>query len=538
MIWGDGFKFYKQYHLVLYQYRAVLNQIHSHFLPFMNIAQQTPAATDTHVKVLVIGSGFGGLAAGIRLKQTGQHSFLILEREQDVGGVWRDNDYPGCACDVQSNLYSFSFAPNPDWSRHFSPQGEIHAYLRRCAREFGLAPHLRFKHEVTRMDWREEQGLWEVQTTQGVFHAQAVIGGFGSLSDPAIPSLKGLETFEGKVFHSATWPKDFNPEQQRVAVVGTGASAIQFIPAIQPHVKQMHVFQRTAPWVMPRHDGPVSASISRLYARLPWLQKLARLRTYVQRESFVLGFRHPAIMRIKQKTGLKHLHSAVQDAQLRAKLTPDYTLGCKRILISNHYYPAMAKPNVEVIASGIREVRAHGVVGSDGQMREVDAIIFGTGFQTKDLPFAHLVFNGRGESLAQHWAGNPRAYMGTTVHGFPNLFLLHGPNIGLGHTSVILMFEAQVEHILNVLRLMRQRHHDVIEPTPQAQQRFAAEMEQRIAGTVWTAGGCESWYLDATGKASSLWPTFTFSYMRRAHRVRSADYQGRRAQRQSAGAAA
>lgn len=499
-----------------------------HLKSRMNIAKQAPGADPHPVKVLVIGSGFGGLAAGIRLKQAGEHSFLILERESDVGGVWRDNGYPGCACDVQSNLYSFSFAPNPAWSRHFSPQGEIHAYLRQCVQDFGLAPHLRLQHEVTRMDWREDRGLWEVQTNHGVFWANAVIGGFGSLSDPAIPSLKGLSSFKGQVFHSANWPRDFRHQGRRVAVVGTGASAIQFIPAIQPHVNKLHVFQRTAPWVMPRHDGPVSEGTRSVYAKLPWLQKLARLRTYVQRESFVLGFRHPAIMKIKQRTALAHLNAAVQDADLRAKLTPDYTLGCKRILISNTYYPAMAQQNVEVIASGIREVVPQGVVGDDGRLREVDAIIFGTGFQTKDLPFSHLIFNAQGESLNQHWAGNPRAYMGTSLHGFPNLFLLHGPNIGLGHTSVVIMLEAQVEHILKVLGLMRERAHDVIEPTAKAQKRFVDEMEQRIQGTVWTAGKCESWYLDATGKASSLWPTFTFSFMRRASRVRGQDYQSRR----------
>lgn len=504
----------------------------------MTIDQSSPSTNDMHVRILVIGAGFGGIAAGVGLKQAGQHSFLILERENDVGGVWRDNDYPGCACDVQSNLYSFSFAPNPHWSRHFSPQKEIHDYLRQCASTFGLTPHLRLGHEVIRMNWHEQQGLWEVQTNQGVFHAQAVIGGFGSLSDPAIPRLSGIETFEGQVFHSANWPKHFDPRHKRVAVVGTGASAIQFIPAIQPQVQQMHVFQRTAPWVMPRHDGPVSQAVRRWYARLPWLQTLSRWRTYVQRESFVLGFRHPAIMRIKQKAALKHLRAAVQDPQLRAKLTPDYTLGCKRILISNTYYPAMSRPNVEVITTGIQAIRPTGVVGSDGRLREVDAIIFGTGFQTKDLPFSHVIFNEQNQSLADHWAGNPRAYMGTTVHGFPNLFLLHGPNIGLGHTSVILMLEAQVAHMVEVLKLMRAKRVDIIEPSPQAQQRFVAEMEARIAGTVWTSGGCESWYLDATGKASSLWPTFTFSYMRRAKNVRAGDYQGRLATSKPEGARA
>jgi cation diffusion facilitator CzcD-associated flavoprotein CzcO len=483
----------------------------------------------TRAKILIIGTGFGGLATAYYLKQAGEHDFVMLERKGDVGGVWRDNSYPGCACDVQSHLYSFSFAPNPDWTRHFSPQAEIHAYLQKCARDFGLLPHVRFQHDVTRMDWQEKSGEWVVQTSQGEFRARHVVGGFGVLSDPEIPRVNGIENFKGQVFHSATWPKDFNARGKRVAVVGTGASALQFIPAIQPEVAQMHVFQRTPPWVMPRHDGPIHAVTRTAYRHLPKLMQAERLRLYAQREAFVLGFMHPRLMQQAQKTALAHLHDAVKDPVLRAKLTPDYTLGCKRILISNTYYPALAQRNVDVITDGIATVTADSVIGNDGVERKVDAIIFGTGFKTRDLPFARFIHNDKGQTLHDAWAGSPKAYMGTTVHGFPNLYLLHGPNIGLGHTSVIYMFEAQAEHIVGVVKLADRQGADIIEPTAAAQQKFLTKIERDMEGTVWVAGGCSSWYLDSTGRASQLWPGFTFAYRKLATQIEARDYQGRRA---------
>lgn len=497
----------------------------------------TPPTPASRARILIIGTGFGGLATAWHLKQSGEQDFIMLERKGDVGGVWRDNSYPGCACDVQSHLYSFSFAPNPDWTREFSPRAEIHAYLQQCAKRFGLVPHIRFNHEVLRMDWQEDSGEWRVQTNHGEFRAQHVVGAFGSLSDPDIPAVKGLQDFQGQVFHSATWPKDFKHQGKRVAVIGTGASALQFIPAIQPDVAQLHVFQRTPPWVMPRHDGPISAIARAAYRRLPLLMQAERLKIYSQRESFALGFIYPRLMQQAQKTALKHMQEAVQDAVLRRKLTPDYTLGCKRILISNTYYPALAQSNVNVVSDGIAEVTADSVIGHDGVAHKVDAIIFGTGFKTKDLPFAHYIHDAQGETLATHWAGSPQAYMGTTIHGFPNLYLLHGPNIGLGHTSVVYMLEAQAEHITGVIKMARRRGHDIVEPTARAQQDFIDKIAKDMKGTVWVAGGCESWYLDSTGRNSSLWPGFTFAYRKLATDIKDSDYQGRRATARAAGTA-
>lgn len=485
------------------------------------------AHTPKRTKVLIIGTGFGGLATAYFLKKAGETDFLLLERKGDVGGVWRDNRYPGCACDVQSHLYSFSFAPNFDWSRQFSPQPEIHGYLQRCAQAFGLIKHIRFHHEVTRMDWQERRGEWLVQTSQGEFRAQHVVGAFGSLSDPAIPKVPGIEQFKGEVFHSAMWPQGLDLRGKRVAVIGTGASALQFIPAIQPEVARLHLFQRTAPWVMPRHDGPISDRVRRLYHRFPFAQQLERLRIYAQREVLALGFMFPLLMKRSQRTALKHLHQAVKDPALRKKLTPDYTLGCKRILISNTYYPALAQPNVEVVTDGIERVSTDGVIGKDGQLRPVDAIIFGTGFQTKDLPYAHYIHDANGRTLSTAWAGSPTAYMGTTIHGFPNLYLLHGPNIGLGHTSVVYMLEAQAEHIVGVIKLADRKRYDIIEPTALMQRAFVDSIEKAMKGTVWVAGGCDSWYLDETGRNSSLWPGFTFAFRRAATRIKEDHYQGR-----------
>jgi len=488
----------------------------------------SPSTATVSTRVAIVGSGFGGLAAAHHLKQAGVDDFLILERAADVGGVWRDNSYPGCACDVQSHLYSFSFAPNPDWSRSFSPQAEILSYLQRCAQQLGLMPHVRLNHEVLQASWDEAGASWRIQTNHGEVRAQHLVGAFGSLSDPLIPKLPGLEAFQGEVFHSAHWPRDFQPKGKRVAVMGTGASALQFIPAIQPDVARMHVFQRTPPWVLPRHDEPIAPAARALFRKLPWLQKLARARIYVHREALALGFLHPRLMARTQVRALRHMHAAVKDPVLRQKLTPDYTLGCKRILISNTYYPALAQANVEVVTDGVQQVVANGVIGRDGVLRQVDAIIYGTGFQTKDLPFAHLIRDGQGRTLASAWQGSPQAYMGTTVHGFPNLYLLHGPNIGLGHTSVVYMLEAQARHIVGVIQLAKAKGCDAVEPTAAAQRGFLRRIERMMRGTVWVAGGCESWYLDETGRNSSIWPGFTFSYARAASQVAEADYAWRR----------
>jgi cation diffusion facilitator CzcD-associated flavoprotein CzcO len=478
-----------------------------------------------HVHIAIVGSGFGGLGMAIRLSQAGIDDFVILERAGDIGGTWRDNSYPGCACDVPSPLYSYSFAANPDWTRSFSPQPEIWAYLRGCAQRYGIIPRIRFHTEMLDAAWDADRLRWRIRTTAATLTADVLIAAPGGLSEPSLPRLPGLASFAGTSFHSARWNHDHDLTGRRVAVVGTGASAVQFVPQIQPRVDALHVFQRTAPWVMPRGDRAISALERRAYRAVPALQRLVRAAHYTGREIYVLNFRHPRFARMAQRLALRHLRRSVPDPALRARLTPHYTMGCKRVLLSNDYLPALTRPNVEVVTESITEVRPHSVVTADGAERSVDTIIFGTGFHVTDPPIAGRVRGADGRTLAEAWAGSMRAYLGTMIAGFPNFFMLPGPNTGLGHTSVVLMIEAQIGHILKALRFLRARGLAALAPRSEAQAEYVAELDARLAGTVWNAGGCTSWYLDSTGRNAILWPGTTWSFRRRLARFRPAGYE-------------
>ena len=481
-----------------------------------------PSAS-THTQIAIIGSGFSGLGAAAQLKRAQFDDFVIFERASELGGTWRDNSYPGCACDVESHLYSFSFAPNPRWSRTFSRQPEILAYLQRCATSLGLRAHVRFDHELLTASWDEARRVWQLQTSRGAFTANVLIGGMGALSEPAFPDLPGLSRFQGKTFHSAQWDHTYDLKGRKVAVIGTGASAVQFVPEIQPQVAQLTLFQRTPAWVLPRLDRPISKLEQGLFTRLPPLRALVRAGIYARREAFVLAFRHPRVAHLVEPLAKRYLALTVSDPALREKLTPNFRLGCKRVLVSSDYLPALARDNVAVVSQPIREVTARGIVTSDGVEHDVDAIIFGTGFHVTDMPFGDRIRGRGGRTLNESWNGSPQAHLGTTVSGFPNLFLLLGPNTALGHTSVVLMIEAQIELLVRALEHMRTRRLDTIETKPEAQAGFVGEVDRDMKGTVWTAGGCNSWYLDGTGRNSTLWPTFTFSFMRRA-RFRPGDY--------------
>ncbi|WP_224241140.1 flavin-containing monooxygenase [Hyalangium gracile] len=477
-----------------------------------------------HFHVAIAGSGFAGLGMAIRLKQRGIQDFVILERAEDVGGVWRDNTYPGCACDVQSHLYSFSFAPNPGWSRSYSPQAEIREYLRDCADRFGIRPHIRFGHSVQEARWEDGLQRWYLETSQGPFTADAFVFAMGALSEPAMPKLPGLEKFQGKLMHSARWDSAYELSGREVAVIGTGASAIQFVPEIQKKVGKLVLFQRTPPWILPRGDQAISERRRRLYRKLPGAQLLARWLIYLSGELLAIGFMYPWLMRLVQRQALRHLERSVPDPALRAKLIPSYTMGCKRILLSDDYLPALTQPNVTVITEPIREVRERSVITADGTEHAVDALICGTGFQVTDLPMTHHIRGRDGRTLAETWGGTMKAHLGTTVSGFPNFFMLQGPNTGLGHTSVILMIESQIEHTLGALRYLDARQLAAVEPVPEVQERFVQDVDQRMRGTVWTQGGCSSWYLDATGRNSTLWPGFTFTFKYRVEHFDPADY--------------
>lgn len=488
------------------------------------VASTTSGDNPFHTRIAIIGSGFGGLGTAIRLKGQGVDDFLIFERDSDVGGTWRDNSYPGCACDVQSHLYSFSFAPNPDWTRSYSQQPEIWAYLKRCAADFQILPHIRFRHDVREAAWDERAHLWRIETSQGDFTASILVMASGALSNPALPKLRGLERFRGRAFHSARWQHDYDLTGQRVAVVGTGASAIQFVPEIQPKVSRLHIFQRTPPWIMPRRDRALGSRSRRLFRRWPLAQRATRAGIYWFREIFFLVFRHLRLSKLVERLALRHLKRSIADPELRAKLTPAYAIGCKRILVSDDYLPALARPNVELVTDGISEIREQSIVDDEGVERQVDAIIFGTGFQVTDQPLAKHIRGSHGRTLAEVWAGSPQAHVGTTVANFPNLFILMGPNTGLGHNSVLYMLEAQIEHLLAVLSYMERHGVSALEPRPTAQAAYVADVQKRMRGTVWTAGGCASWYLDRTGHNSTLWPDFSWRFRRRVARLRPDEY--------------
>jgi len=478
-----------------------------------------------HFHVAIVGSGFSCIGMAIRLRQEGIEDFVILERAQDVGGVWRDNSYPGCACDVQSHLYSFSFAQNPAWSHAYSAQPEIHAYLRDCADRFGIRPHIRFGHTVRDACWDDARQHWRIETSEGLFTADVFVSAVGGLSEPSIPQLPGLETFQGQAMHSARWDHTYSLEGRKVAVIGTGASAIQFVPRIQPQVGKLFLFQRTPPWVLPRGDRAIGEGMRRLYQTVPGAQGLVRGGIYAYRELMAIGFMNPWLFKkYAAKLALRYLKHSVPDATLRAKLTPNYTFGCKRVLISDDYLTSLTNPNVEVITEGIREVREHSIVSADGTEREVDAIIFGTGFHVTDMAVAKYVRGRDGRSLEEVWEGSPKAHLGTTVNGFPNFFMIQGPNTGLGHTSVIVMIESQLEHIIRALRYLDGRGLAAVEPTAEAQAGFVRDVDTRMSGTVWTQGGCSSWYLDATGRNSTLWPGFTFSFKQRVEHFEPTEY--------------
>lgn len=481
-----------------------------------------------HHRIVILGAGFAGLGMAIRLLQSGEKDFIVLDRGKEVGGTWRDNTYPGCQCDVPSNLYSFSFAPNPSWGRAFAPQAEILDYLKGCADRFGVRPHLRLETELLSARWDEENRLWRIETSRGPLTADILVSGHGGLSAPSMPEVPGLSDFRGTVFHSASWRHDHRLDGERVAVIGTGASAIQIVPAIQPIVKQLVLFQRTPPWILPRLDGEVSGLRKWWYRFLPIAQLLARLRQYLLREILVLAMNGRfGIGKLLERAAAAQLKAQVPDPTLRERLTPRYSLGCKRILISNNYYPALSQPNVEV-ASAVRSVTERGVVSDHGTEHVVDTIVLCTGFKVTDHPISGLLSGRDGRTLAEHWKDGSFAYLGTTVPSFPNLFLITGPNTGLGHSSMILMMEAQFSYVLGALRAMRASHAATLEVRREATEEFRREMHELTGATVWNSG-CTSWYLDSQGRNTSVWPTFTWRFQRRTRAFDIAAYVTREA---------
>ncbi|MBJ7473130.1 MAG: NAD(P)/FAD-dependent oxidoreductase, partial [Solirubrobacteraceae bacterium] len=475
-------------------------------------------------RVLIVGAGVSGIAVAHYLRKAGIHDFEIVEAADEVGGTWRANTYPGCACDVPSLLYSFSFAQNPDWSQFFAPQPEIQDYVRRVAREEGLHGVVRFGVEATGAEWDEDAHRWIVDTTAGQYRAQYVVAATGPLNEPALPEIPGLEDFPGGVFHTARWDPSFDPRGQRVAVVGTGASAIQLVPKIQRELDQLVLFQRTPSWVLPRPDRRIS-KIEQLALRyVPGLQRLSRGILRVVLEGQQLGQRHPKVMQQAQKMGLWNLRRQVPDPELRAALTPSFTLGCKRMLMSNTYYKALSAPNATVVPHALREVRGSTLVGADGSEHEVDAIIFATGFHVTDPPVASAVRGRSGATLAEAWGDHPQAYLGTVAPDAPNAFIMVGPNLGNGHTSVFLPVEAQAGYIADAITTAAEAGVEAIEVRRDVHDQWNAAVQDGLKGTVWNVGGCSSYYLDKSGKNSSIYPWTTFDLDRRMRGFRLVDF--------------
>ena len=464
--------------------------------------------------VIVIGSGFGGLAMGVKLKAIGVENFVILEQAGDIGGTWRDNHYPGAACDVPSHLYSFSFEPKRDWSRKFGQQAEILAYLQHTAKKYGLIPHVRFHTQVAKASYDEASGTWVVATSSGdSWRCRSLVNATGGLSRPAYPAIPGLHDFKGKIFHSARWDHAEPLDGRRVAIIGTGASAIQIVPAIAKKVKKLFIMQRTAAWIIPKSDRAYTNSELRLKSTYRAWERLMRYSLYWRGEIFGLFLRYPKILKKVQPFLLRQLYSQIKDPILREKLTPNYLPGCKRILLSNEFYPALTLPHVELVTSGIQRIVADGIETKDGQKLECDVLVCATGFAVAEAAAPFPIVGLNGLDLRGLWANGPSAYRGTTVAGFPNLFCIVGPNTGLGHTSMVLMIEAQAGYIADAIKSMQRYKIKSLHIDPQLQNDYNERLRQRLDKMVWSKGGCKSWYQTASGENATLWPGTTAEFI-------------------------
>jgi cation diffusion facilitator CzcD-associated flavoprotein CzcO len=490
--------------------------------------------------VVIIGAGISGLAAAAKISRFTRCSYVILEKGNELGGTWRDNTYPGCACDIPAPLYSFSFLQNPDWHQLFATQPEILGYLQDASRHLGIREHVRLQTAVSSADWDATANRWQVTTLDGRrFSARYLVNAVGVLHHPLTPQLPGIDRFGGPVFHSSQWDHTAELAGKKVAVIGTGASAIQFVPAIVDTVAELTIFQRTPPWIVPKRNRQFDATERARVRHSALARRRRRARLFWAHEKRVKGFLgDEAAMRPTHQLAIDHLERQVPDAALRAKLTPDYAIGCKRLLISSDYYPALCRPHVQVVTDPIGQVADRAVVTTTGEHIEADVIIYGTGFDAQHA-ITHIPIRGRNGILLENvWSSGPQAYLGTLVSGFPNLFLMCGPNTALGHNSQIFMIEAQANYLV---RCIRSAHaHAVLEVGRGAQDRYNDRLQRRLAATVWQAGGCTSWYQDPeTGRNTLLWPKSVLSFWLRTRRVRRADvrFSGTRARRRRTPAA-
>ncbi|MEU9022873.1 NAD(P)/FAD-dependent oxidoreductase [Actinomadura sp. NPDC048394] len=478
--------------------------------------------------VVIIGSGFGGIGMAIRLREAGVHDVVVLEKADGLGGTWRDNTYPGAACDVPSHLYSFSFERKTDWTRRFPPQPEILDYLWHCARKYGVLDKIRFGTEVTEARFDEDAALWRVSTTTGELDARVLVSACGQLNRPALPPVEGRESFTGTSFHSSRWDHGTDLRGKRVALVGTGASAIQIVPEIAKEAAELRLFQRSAPYVIDKPDRPYRAWEKAVLRTVPGAYALSRARIYAMFESRALGFvKYPKLMGLMEKGFRKHLEEQVDDPALRGRLVPGYRMGCKRILLSDTYYPALGRPNVDLITDPIERVTPSGVATAR-EHYDVDVIIYATGFQSTDFLSPMKIVGRDGRELNEAWRDGAQAHLGITVSGFPNLFLLYGPYTNLGHNSIIYMLESQFRYVLGCVEALRRHGLDWIDVKPDVQDAFTREMRERMRATVWEAG-CQSWYMTEDGKVVNNWPGFTFAYRNATRRPDPRHFTVRRA---------
>lgn len=466
------------------------------------------------VGVAIIGAGFGGIGVGIALRRKGIEDFVIFEGEPGVGGSWRTNTYPGCACDVPSHLYSYSFEPNPNWNETFSAQADIQRYIEHCADRYDIKRHVRFNTRVTAATFDEAEGVWKVSTSDGqVTEARILVPATGALSHPQYPDLPGRESFEGPAIHTARWDDSVELVGKRVAVVGSGASAIQVVPAIAPKVGKLSVFQRTASWVLPKRNRAFGQTQHERWRRLPWLQRLYRLALYWAMEAALPALMwYPRMLRIGEWLHERSLRRAIRDPALRRKLTPTYRVGCKRTLVSDAWFPAFARDNVELITEGIERITPSGIVTKDGQERPIDVLIYATGYQIGAAAYPFEVRGLGDRELHAYWGTTSKAFFGMSVAHFPNMFLIMGPNTGPGHTSVLIYQEAQYAYVANFAERLfsgREAYFDVKEDVMNRQWQ---QFQKRMAGSSWSSG-CSSWYLNPDGTNSTMWPGFSFEYV-------------------------
>ena len=471
-------------------------------------------APQEHVKTLIVGTGFAGLGMGMALKRRGDNNFLLIERADDVGGTWRDNTYPGAACDVPSHLYSFSDRLNPNWSQTFSPGPEIQRYLQDCARGEGLLPHTVFNANMTEAHWHAAEQRWHVSTSAGMYTAQFLITGTGHLADEAFPKIPGIENFTGDVFHSARWKHDVSLEGKRIGVVGTGASAIQLVPELAKVASELVVFQRTAPYIIPRQEREYTEGEKRLFQRNPQTMHQLRSQLFWEGEnSYAQRRAVPQFLEAGKNLALQHLTNQVEDRDLRAKLTPDYEPGCKRVLISNTYYPALQASGTTLEASALQHIEGSTAVAASGASYEVDVLVFATGFEATEPPYAQLVNGKDGLNLSEHWKQGMQAYDSVSVAKFPNLFSINGPNTSLGHNSIVYIIESQVNYILGAMDYVTANQADSIEADPAAEEAYVEKIQRNAQGTVWIDGGCQSWYVDErSGRLTLIWPDFGYAF--------------------------